>query len=61
VKEKRKQEETTQLQEMEQQVITIAKLLDKAAHLWIRLEEAPQVQRWDKEDERINAMIQEIK
>jgi hypothetical protein len=46
---------------MEQQVSTTAELLDKAAQLWTRLEEDPQVQRWDKEEERINAMIQELK
>jgi hypothetical protein len=36
-------------------------LLDKAAQLWTRLEEDPQVQHWDKEEERINATIQELK
>jgi hypothetical protein len=61
VKEKRKQESTVQLQEMEQQVSTAAKLLDKAVQLWTRLEEDPQVQCWDKEEERINAIIQELK
>jgi polyhydroxyalkanoate synthesis regulator protein len=61
VKEQRKQEETTQLQEMEQQVSTTTELLDKEAQLWTRLEEDPQVQHWDKEEERINAMIQELK
>jgi hypothetical protein len=29
--------------------------------LWTRLEEDPQVQHWDKEEERINAVIQELK
>jgi hypothetical protein len=61
VKEKRKHEATTQLQEIEQQVSTIADLFDKATQLWTRLEEDPQVQRWDKEEERINAVIQELK
>jgi hypothetical protein len=61
VKEKRKQEATTQLQEIEQQVSTTAELFDKATQLWTRLEEDPQVQRWDKEEERINAVIQELK
>jgi hypothetical protein len=61
VKEQRKQEATMQLQEMEQQVSTTTELLDKAVQLWTRLEEDPQVQRWDKEEERINAMIQELK
>jgi hypothetical protein len=61
VKEQRKQEATVQLWVMEQQVSTVAKLLDKATPFWTRLEEDPQVQRWDKEEERINAAIQEIK
>jgi hypothetical protein len=38
-----------------------ADLFDKAAQLWTRLEEDPQVQHWDKEEERINATIQELK
>jgi hypothetical protein len=50
-----------QLQEIEQQVSIAAELFDKATQLWTRLEEDPQVQRWDKEEERINAEIQEIK
>jgi hypothetical protein len=29
--------------------------------LWTKLEEDPQVQQWDKEEERINATIQEFK
>jgi hypothetical protein len=61
VKEKRKQEETMQLQEMEQQVSTTAEFLDKAMQLWKRLEEDPLVQCWDKEEERINATIQKLK
>jgi hypothetical protein len=61
VKEQRKKEATAQLQEMEQQVSIAAELLDKAAQLWTRLEEDPQVQRWDKEEERINTTIQELK
>jgi len=32
-----------------------------AVHLWTRLEEDPQVQCWDKEEERINEVIQELK
>jgi hypothetical protein len=36
-------------------------LFDKETQLWTRLEEDPQVQHWDKEEERINATIQEIK
>jgi hypothetical protein len=36
-------------------------LLDKAAQLWKKLEEDPQVQQWDKEEETINAKIQEFK
>jgi hypothetical protein len=61
VKEKRKQEETMQLQELEKQVSMAANLLDKVAQLWTRMEEDPQVQHWDKEEERINATIQELK
>jgi hypothetical protein len=36
-------------------------LLDKAAQLWTKLKEDPQVQQWEKEEERIIAMIQEFK
>jgi C4-dicarboxylate-specific signal transduction histidine kinase len=61
VKEQRRQVETTKIQEMEKQVSTVADLLEKVAQLWTRLEEDPQVQRWDKEEERINATIQELK
>jgi hypothetical protein len=45
---------------MEKQVSIAVDLLDNAAQLWTRLEEDPQVQRWDKEEERINAVIQEL-
>jgi len=61
VKEQRKQEATIQLQELEKQVSMTVNLLDKATQLWTRLEEYSQVQHWDKEEERINAMIQELK
>jgi hypothetical protein len=46
---------------MEKHIITTADFLDKATQLWTRLEEDPQVQRWDKEEERINVVIQELK
>jgi hypothetical protein len=36
-------------------------LLDKATKLWTKLEEDPQVQQWEKEEETINAKIQEFK
>jgi hypothetical protein len=36
-------------------------LLDKVAQLWKKLEEDPEVQQWDKEEEMINANIQEFK
>jgi predicted nucleic acid-binding Zn-ribbon protein len=36
-------------------------LFDKAAQLWTKLEEDQQVQRWDKEEERISATIQDLK
>jgi Skp family chaperone for outer membrane proteins len=61
VKEKRKQERIAHLQEIQQQVSTTTELFDKETQLWTRLEEDPQVQRWDKEEERINAAIQELK
>jgi hypothetical protein len=61
VKEKRKQEAEMQLQELEKQISMAANLLDKEKQLWTRLEEDPQVQHWDKEEDRINAMIQELK
>ena len=54
-------EATTQLHELEKQVSTTANLLDKATKLWTKLEEDPQVQQWDKEEETINAKIQEFK
>jgi hypothetical protein len=60
VKEKRRQAAKTQLQKMEKHVSTATDLLEKAACLWTRLEEDPQVQCWDKEEERINATIQEL-
>jgi len=41
VKDQRKQEETTQLQEIEQQFSTTTDLFDKATQLWTRLEEDP--------------------
>jgi hypothetical protein len=50
-----------QLQELEKHVSTTADLLDKAAQLWTKLEEDPQVQHWEKEEEMINAKIQEFK
>jgi hypothetical protein len=50
-----------QLQELGKSVSMATDLLDKATQLWTRMEEDPQVQHWDKEEERINAMIQELK
>jgi hypothetical protein len=50
-----------QLQEIEKQVGIAADLFEKEVQLWTRLEEDPQVQHWDKEEERINATIQELK
>jgi hypothetical protein len=46
---------------MKKQVSMIVDLLDKEVQLCTRLEEDPQVQRWDKEEEMINEVIQEIK
>jgi hypothetical protein len=46
---------------MEQHVSTIAYLFENATQLWTKLEEDQQVQRWDKEEERINATIQDLK
>jgi enoyl-[acyl-carrier-protein] reductase (NADH) len=46
---------------MEKQVSIEDDFLDKVVQLWTRLEEDPQVQCWDKEDERINVVIQELK
>jgi hypothetical protein len=45
------------MQEMEKQVSTTTDLLEKAALLCTILEEDPQVQCWDKEEERINVGI----
>jgi hypothetical protein len=50
-----------QLQELEKQVNTVADLMDKETQLWTKMEEDPHVQQWDKEEERINAKIQEFK
>jgi hypothetical protein len=50
-----------QLQELEKHVSTTTDLLDKATQLWTKLEEDPQVQHWEKEEEMINAKIQEFK
>jgi hypothetical protein len=61
VKEQMRHVATTQIQKIEKQVSTTTDFLDKEAQLWIRLEEDPQVQCWDKEEERINATIHEIK
>jgi chromosome segregation ATPase len=36
-------------------------LFDKATQLWTKLEEDQQVQRWDKEEERISTTIQDLK
>jgi hypothetical protein len=36
-------------------------LFDKETQLWNKLEEDQQVQKWDKEEERINAVIQDLK
>jgi hypothetical protein len=36
-------------------------MFDKATQVWTKLEEDQQVQKWDKEEERINAVIQELK
>jgi hypothetical protein len=39
VKDKRKQEETTQIKEMERQVHAAIDLFEKATHLWMKLED----------------------
>jgi DNA repair exonuclease SbcCD ATPase subunit len=61
VKEKRKQEATTQIEEMERQVRAAVDLFDKATQLWTKLEEDQQVQQWDQEEEKISAAIQDLK
>jgi predicted nucleic acid-binding Zn-ribbon protein len=61
VKEKRKQEAVEQLQEIERQVSTTTDLFENATQLWTKLEEDQQVQRWDKEEERISTTIQDLK
>jgi hypothetical protein len=61
VKEKRKQEATTQIEEMERQVSAVVDLFDKEKQLWMKLEEDQQVQQWDQEEERISATIQDLK
>jgi hypothetical protein len=49
------------LQEIDQHVNITIDLFDKAAQLWTKLEEDQQVQKWDKEEERINTVIQDLK
>jgi catalase len=61
VKEKRKQEETMQIKEIERQVHAATDLFEKATQLWTKLEEDQQVQQWDQEGERISATIQDLK
>jgi hypothetical protein len=61
VKEKRKQEATGQMEEMERQVSTTVDLFDRETQLWTKLEEDQQVQQWDQEEEKISATIQDLK
>jgi hypothetical protein len=61
VKDQMKEEAITQLYEIEQHVSVAAKFFDKTTQLWTKLEEDKQVQKWDKEEQRINAAIQELK
>jgi hypothetical protein len=61
VKEKRKQEVTTQIEEMERQVSTSVDFFDKEKKQWMKLEEDQQAQQWDQEEERISESIQDLK
>jgi cell fate (sporulation/competence/biofilm development) regulator YlbF (YheA/YmcA/DUF963 family) len=60
MKEKKKKEAVEKLQEKERQVSITAKLFHNATHLWTKLEEDQKVQKWDKEEERINATIKDL-
>jgi hypothetical protein len=61
VREKRKQEASLQLAELEKHVSTTEELFDRVVQLWTVLDEDEQVQQWDQEEERLNASIQELK
>jgi conjugal transfer/entry exclusion protein len=61
VKDKRKQEEVEQLQEIQQQVSIATDLFKNVAQLWKNLEEDQKVQKWAKEEERIIASIRDLK
>jgi hypothetical protein len=61
VKEQRKQQAATQMEEMEQQVRAVADLFDKAVQLWKKQEEDQQVEQWDQEEENISATMQDLK
>jgi hypothetical protein len=36
-------------------------LFENAAQLWTKLEEDQKIQKWDKKEERISAVIQDLK
>jgi len=61
VKEQRKQEVASQIDERERQVNTTTILFDRATQLWITLDEDEKVQQWDQEEERVSVAIQDLK
>jgi hypothetical protein len=61
VKEQRKQEAASQIDEMEKQISAATGLFDRAVQLWTTLEEDEQVQQWDQEEGKVSATIQDLK
>jgi hypothetical protein len=59
--EKRKAEAALQLVELEKQANTTIELFERTMQLWTTLEEDKKVQRWDQEEERMCAEIQDLK
>jgi len=61
VREQWKQEDSLQMDAMEEQVSRIIGLFDRVAQLWISLDEDEQFQQWDQEEERLSVAMQELK
>jgi hypothetical protein len=61
VREQWKQEDSLQMDAMEEQVSRIVGLFDRVAQLWISLDEDEQFQQWDQEEERLSVAMQELK
>jgi hypothetical protein len=61
VREKREQQTTFQIDEMEREAKEVAELFDRTAQIWTTLEEDEKVQQLDQQEEKINASMQELK